>query len=197
MAFFEKVGETLSSKSKDVAKKVKDMADVSRINSQIFSEEELINNLYRKIGIQYYDINKNHGTDAFIKDLQEITKAKQRIVELRKEANSIKGIIICANCGGEVPLNTTFCGSCGAKVQESSGINEGITAADSVCPACGCMVENESVFCGKCGAELRIPTPAQEASVVSGNICHNCGSIVESDAAFCGNCGAKIDTLKD
>lgn len=197
MAFFEKVGETISSRSKDVAKKVKNMADVSKINSQIASEEERINSLYKKIGIKYYDINKDTDSDAFIEDLHEITKAKQRIEEFRKEANVIKGIIICTNCGGEVPFNTTFCGSCGAKVEASSGVNKSITAVDRVCPVCGCMVENESVFCGKCGAELQTPAPAPESSVVSDNTCPNCDSVVETDADFCGNCGARIDTLKD
>ena len=55
MAFFDKLGEKISSKSKEVAQKAKDLTDVTKLNAQVSAEEKTINELYFKIGKAYYE----------------------------------------------------------------------------------------------------------------------------------------------
>ena len=42
MDFFNKVGSSISNKSKNVAKKAKELAEISSLNSQINTQEEII-----------------------------------------------------------------------------------------------------------------------------------------------------------
>jgi ribosomal protein L40E len=52
----------------------------------------------------------------------------------------------CKNCGNQIPVGATFCGSCGAKIETSS-----------LCPHCGSELPADATFCGSCGAQLTSP----------------------------------------
>ena len=58
MDFFNKVGETITNKGKDVTKKVKDIAEIGNLNGQISVQEEMIQNLYFEMGKTFYEDNK-------------------------------------------------------------------------------------------------------------------------------------------
>ena len=46
IAFFDKLGETISSKSKEVAQKAQDLTDVTKLNAQAVSYTHLIEETY-------------------------------------------------------------------------------------------------------------------------------------------------------
>ena len=46
MAFLDKVGETLAAKSRDVADKAKEMAEVNRLNGQIHTQKNKAEKIY-------------------------------------------------------------------------------------------------------------------------------------------------------
>lgn len=57
-AFFEGIGRKFSQTGQDAVKKTKDLAEISRINSQMTEEEKKLNKLYMKLGQLYYQMNK-------------------------------------------------------------------------------------------------------------------------------------------
>ena len=58
MAFFEKVGGNLAAKSRNVADKAKEMAEVNRLNGQIHSQKSMAEKIYVEIGRLIYEIGR-------------------------------------------------------------------------------------------------------------------------------------------
>ena len=59
MDFFNKVGSTISSKSKDVTKKAKELAEISKLTGQIAMKEESIKGTYIELGKYVYENQKD------------------------------------------------------------------------------------------------------------------------------------------
>lgn len=117
MAFWGKIRETVTDTSKMVAQKAKDMAEVTKLNGQISTEEIKIKEAYLAIGKRYFEENMGEVSDAYINDFTIINEAKARISELQEQIKTIKGVFSCPNCGAEVTTESAFCSSCGAKIE--------------------------------------------------------------------------------
>lgn len=116
MAFFNKLGDTLSSVGKDVVKKAKDLTDSTKYTSQIASEENKIAALYQAIGKEYFN---EYGTDESAPYADYISEIKQHIAKiekLKKLLQELKGVTLCPVCNKEIPTAALFCPSCGAKI---------------------------------------------------------------------------------
>ena len=155
MAFFDKIGETISTKSKDVAKKAKDFADTAKLNSQISSEEDIINNEYKNIGKNYFEKNKDDASNLYAEQMKIIADAKQRIEEFRKDIQNIKGVSICPNCGEQVNLGSSFCSGCGSKIEESQSVQSDPIVVAKTCPGCGTVIDDKVIFCENCGKKVQ------------------------------------------
>lgn len=113
MAFFEKMGESIASKSKDVAKKAKELAEVTSLNSQISTQKDTINKIHKEIGDLVCE-NRETWTGLDLSDqFARIDAANVEIERLQQEIYRVKDIKLCANCGGEMARNVAFCPSCG------------------------------------------------------------------------------------
>lgn len=124
MDFFQKIGNTLSNTGKDIAKKTKDMSDISRLNHEITKQQEQINRTYSEIGKLYF---QNYSTLDYteLKELcDSIKQANQKIEDLKAEITQIKGIINCPKCNAEVSVSASFCASCGHKLKEETTTSE-------------------------------------------------------------------------
>lgn len=60
--------------------------------------------------------------------------------------------MICKHCGQENPDESTFCQSCGKRLD-----------GKKVCPVCGAKIDEEAKFCGVCGANFE--TAKEEVAV--------------------------------
>jgi len=118
MDFFSKVGNTISSKSKDVAKKAKEIAEVTNISSQIASKENSIRTLYTEIGKIVYGNYKEDKQEEVIDKFTAIDTYLDEIAALQVQMKAIKGIQVCPGCGSEVDIASDFCPKCGAKMPE-------------------------------------------------------------------------------
>ena len=114
MAFFDKSWETITTKSKDIASKAKEIAEVSSLNGQISACENRIQQEYLEIGKVYYENYKDTPEELFGESVQNITDSLNGIKQLKESIQSIKHIAVCASCGTEVPADSTFCFACGA-----------------------------------------------------------------------------------
>lgn len=131
MDFFQKIGNTLSNTGKDIAKKTKDMSDISRLNHEVTKQQEVIDKTYSKIGKLYFE----NYSDLDYPELKElcdsIKECKKKIEDFKAEITQIKGIINCPKCNSEVSATATFCGSCGYKLKEETATAENTTTEET------------------------------------------------------------------
>lgn len=92
MEFFEKVGETITSKGKEMTDKAKDIAEIASLRSQINTCEEVIRKNYMEIGKFYYEKNKESENNEFVEQCTAISNAKNGVDALEEKIKEIKGI---------------------------------------------------------------------------------------------------------
>lgn len=118
MAFFEKFGETISTKGKEAAQKAKEVADLAKLNTQIGQLEGKIKTWYQVIGEKVYQSEKDQEHSAMEVEFSTITEAFAEIGRLKKEIADIKGLKECPGCHSQVDRKAQFCPKCGAKLEE-------------------------------------------------------------------------------
>ena len=131
MEFFGKIKETVTDTSKIVAQKAKDKTEVIKLKHQISTEEEKIKDAYLAIGKRYFEENIGEVSDAYINDFTIINEAKARICELQEQIKTIKGVFSCPNCCAEITSDSSFCSSCGAKIDPPVQKEEPIVDTES------------------------------------------------------------------
>lgn len=92
MDFFEKVGETITSKGKEVSDKAKDIAEIASLRSQINTCEEIIKKNYMEIGKLYYEQFKEAEYNDFVEQCTAIKNAKSGVEALEEKIREIKGV---------------------------------------------------------------------------------------------------------
>lgn len=120
MDFFEKLGETISSKSKDVAKKAKEVAEVVSLNAKISTQEDIIEKTYLEIGQKYFEKNKSDSFNEYGAEFDVINHALDEIEKLKTEIQTIKNTKVCSKCNEEVQSESVFCPKCGAQFEVDS-----------------------------------------------------------------------------
>lgn len=152
MAFFDKLGESISSKGKDVAKKAKELAEISGLNGKISTQEEIIRQSYLDLGKEFYEKYKNVPENEFGAKCDIITVAYVEIEEIKNEINKIKNYKICPSCSAELTADAVFCSKCGYKFEIE--VVEEIKEEKYICPSCNEELEEDVKFCTKCGCKI-------------------------------------------
>ena len=116
MDFFNKVGSSISNKSKDVAKKAKELAEISSLNSQINTQEEIINKICLEIGKTVYEKRDAFSDPELEEKYTAASNAHAEIARLKSKIIFVKGAKQCPGCGNEVSLTSAFCPDCGTAV---------------------------------------------------------------------------------
>lgn len=118
MDFFNKVGSTISNKSKDVTKKAKDLAEIAKLSGKIAEKEESIKGAYIELGKYVYESQKEDAPEEVAEKFAVIDAAVEEIEGLKREVRKLKGRQECPDCGKEVSYSAAFCSYCGAKLPE-------------------------------------------------------------------------------
>lgn len=92
MDFFDKIGETISTKSREVSDKAKDMAEIANLKGQIRTCEELLKKRYIEIGKIYYDKHGSMPEEEYQDACRDIENAQNTVVDLETRIREIKGI---------------------------------------------------------------------------------------------------------
>jgi Zn finger protein HypA/HybF involved in hydrogenase expression len=153
MELFEKIGSKISSGSKDVAKKAKDMTELAKLNSRIHGYEDMIKEAQLQIGKMYFEAYRDNPAPEFMELFQHVINAQAAMEKCREEICAIKGVRACVNCGAEIPNNSTFCPACGTK-NEILDVPYTAAAAELYCPGCGAGLAADTVFCPNCGTKV-------------------------------------------
>ncbi len=116
MDTIDRIGETLTSASKDIAKKAKDFVDVNTVKTAINDQKKIISKAYERIGEQYYKEHVEAGNYEYEIEFEIIGEATAKIKELNEQLRTLKKIHVCKECGATVPLDAVFCSRCGTKL---------------------------------------------------------------------------------
>jgi DNA-binding ferritin-like protein len=92
MDFFDKLGETISTKGKEVTGKAKDLAEVANLKGQISTCEDVIKKNYTEIGKKYYEMHAAAPEEEYDEQCRAIANAQNAIVDLENKIKEIKGI---------------------------------------------------------------------------------------------------------
>lgn len=130
MAFFDNLGKTITTKSKEAAKKAKDITESLQLKSQISTEKNSIQDVYTQIGRKFYEENQSTADDSYIEFFEKIRLSFEKIAQLEKDINAIDGVQVCDSCGTKISLNASFCTGCGKKIEPT--VKEEVVAQTDV-----------------------------------------------------------------
>lgn len=88
--FFDKLSNAINNTANDISDKAKEFSEVSSLNGQIRSQERVIENNYREIGMAYYAAHKDDLSDPYAKQIRKITEASAQAEKLREDVANIK-----------------------------------------------------------------------------------------------------------
>ncbi len=155
MAFFDKVGATISNFGADVSNKTKSMMELSNLNAQVKSCEESLKAYYQEIGKAFYEQNKDHPSAEYAEQFAHVKEAEEAIDHLEAAIRRAKGTKMCQNCGAEVAVDTKFCPTCGKMVDDNAACNvQTEVVAGAKCPKCGAAIKVGAAFCSSCGNKM-------------------------------------------
>ena len=83
MDFFEKLGDTITTKGKEVTGKAKDLAEIANLKGQIGTCE---------VGRLYYENHGQEPDEDFDEFCRAISNAKAGIEDLEEKIKQVKGI---------------------------------------------------------------------------------------------------------
>ncbi|MCM1567817.1 MAG: hypothetical protein NC081_00030 [Roseburia sp.] len=92
MDLFEKVGATITTKGQEAVDKVKEMAEIANLKSQIATCEEIVKKNYQEIGKLYYEQYAEQEDAPYEKQCSAIRNARRGIRELEQKIQEVKGI---------------------------------------------------------------------------------------------------------
>lgn len=208
MAFFDDLSKKLTQAGQATIQKTKEIADITRINSNISDEEKRINNFYTEIGKLYVSLHSEDFENDFTSMFDGINAAQAKIKELKKELEQIKGVKKCPNCGAEVNNEAVFCSGCGGKMpqeEQEAGEEPAVAEAATEKAAAGEVIieekaeeaVKEETTAGEAiteekAEEAATEETATEKAAIEETITEEVvESAAEENTKSCSNCGAQ------
>ena len=122
MAFFDKLGNTISAAGKDGINKAREWKDTAKISVDIKEREGAIQKMYRELGKAYYRDHKDDVAPDY-EQIAAIKAAFEEIGELKANKDEIRGIRRCPECGQIMSREANFCSNCGAKCEAAETVD--------------------------------------------------------------------------
>ncbi len=187
MAFLNEISKKLTSTGQEAVQKAKDVAEITKVNSQIAELEKKIDGLKLEIGKIVVIQSVEEATENLKNRVEEkqdkiaeyilkIRELERQIQEGKERITILKGATRCPNCGNEVQNGLAFCGKCGTKLEEIKKVEN-----QKVCSKCGEKIPEDSAFCTACGTKVESKK----------RFCVQCGNELTNEDIFCSDCGTK------
>lgn len=155
MSYFEKIGNSISSKSKEIASKAKAFSETNSLNNMVKAEQNKIDANFRIIGKLYYEKFGNSPDEDFAEAVEAVNNSRCEIDKINEQIKKIKSRNCCANCGAPFKNDAVFCSKCGERVKQE--VEE---KPEIKCLNCGNVLEDDAVFCDSCGTKVGGDAPA-------------------------------------
>ena len=132
--------------------KTKNVSEITRLNSENSRTKRAIEDDFKAIGKKQYELFVDgEGDERFKEDFDKIKAAFDTIAANEEKILALKDIVICPSCGKELEITSSFCGSCGAKIEHPEPAEAEVTG--TICKECGETIPNDSEFCPSCGVK--------------------------------------------
>ena len=138
MAFFDKIGKKIGDVAGTAADKAKDLAETTKLNAAISSEEKQIDQYYLEIGKVMYEREKDNPDSPVAEQIKKILTSQQSIAEFKNKIAEIKEDRdvqpasdmpptvennanlqnTCPQCQTENSVSSKFCRNCGAPLTD-------------------------------------------------------------------------------
>ena len=191
MAMFDRFSRKASEVTSMVGQKTKEFSEIARLTSSISEEERQQSSTYCELGKLYYS---RHSTidaeDEYSPLIRVIIESEQKIAEMKRKVQDLKGIQCCEACGAEVLKGSAFCNNCGAPMPQpvvTAPVDDRVT-----CRHCGARIKKGIRFCTSCGKPMEPPVMPLESAPPAAT-CRSCGAELEDGAIFCLECGARVE----
>lgn len=119
----KKITDTITETGKNVGEKTKQVGNAAKLNAKIISSERSISENYTIIGKYYYDMYKDNPDEDIAEAVNSVTASLETIAEMKEQILALKGLVKCS-CGANCPIEDTFCGKCGAKLEKPEPVVE-------------------------------------------------------------------------
>lgn len=124
MAFFDKIGESLTSAGKEVTQKAREVSEITKLKLDIKAKEDYVQGQYALLGMDYYAKHKDEENCDEAEQFFLIREALAEIDRMEAEVLHLKGAVECQNCGAQMPVGASYCSSCGAKINDPAEENK-------------------------------------------------------------------------
>ena len=118
MAFFEDLGKKLTKVGEAAAEKTKEVAEFTKINAKILDVQNKLDKAYVEIGKKYLELHPANDDDDMKTVVDAAYALEDKLKELRKQLQDLKGVSKCNVCGCECDAAATFCSKCGAELKK-------------------------------------------------------------------------------
>ena len=118
MALFEDLGKRVSNAAKTVTRRTQEAADAVKLNGQIASYQEQIEELFMQVGKAYFAVHSAGGNEVADKLCAEIEHMQAEQKSVREQLDALRNVRRCPNCGETQAASAAFCASCGTKMPE-------------------------------------------------------------------------------
>ena len=128
MDFFDKLGDTLMTATKEEGQKAKGMSDLAKLQYELKCKEDDLKKEFDRLGRKYYQPNKDVVPTGDLDCFEDIVILRIRLEDfeiLRKRLNALyegtrekKGARACPRCGAKVAENAASCSTCGEKIND-------------------------------------------------------------------------------
>ena len=159
-SFLDSLSQRATKATSKVVDKAKDAQGINKLNTNISNEESRINAAYSEIGKAYVERHRADPNAEFAALIGTIIEAENNIASYKEQILILKKVVVCENCGAELPEGTLFCSSCGTRVVRIQPKAQ----SDGFCTKCGAAITPGARFCTGCGAP--VPAPGSEPAPV-------------------------------
>ncbi|MGL4338376.1 MAG: hypothetical protein ACRCST_15945 [Turicibacter sp.] len=116
--FIDELGNTISKKGRMAVQKTRDISEMSKLNIDIAVEEDTINELYRNIGMKYYQQMCKNPSKEYEDLFLELEQSQTKIETYSEKITLIKGFRLCPQCGSQINAKAIFCSTCGLNIMQ-------------------------------------------------------------------------------
>lgn len=145
MSIIDKLSSGMNEAGNTITQKAKDISEQTRLSGEISKNKARREEEIKKLGEAYYQAKKKNEPENLEESIREIELIDGILEKLTESLCQLKGIVLCGQCGTEVPKGSFFCPACGTPVKQPSMIR---------CNKCGTQMAFGSRFCIQCGAKI-------------------------------------------
>ncbi len=151
--FLDEFGKKFTKTSQTMAKKAKDVAEISNLKLQIKEEERRLRGCFAQLGQQYFALHSEDAQEELLENVEKVHEGKRKIALLQERIYQIEHEKSCPNCGARMPANGQFCTVCGTRYPEQKALEEEVAVEYKTCVKCKAQILSEDRYCTKCGAK--------------------------------------------